>query len=191
MTHIIAGGLQQQKQVEDVMNELKRVGFRESEITSFYLNPPGQHDLLPIGGDRIESPGTNETAEGNAMATTGAGAVGAIVGLVGVPAFGLVAPALGAAVGSYVGSLVGGVAQMEERDETNNDGTNNIQKEPYEQRNSGMIVGVNVIDDNEEQIAIKVLRAFGAKHIEKSQTKIVNGNWINFDPIGKPVLIEA
>lgn len=186
MTHIIAGGLQQQEQVQDVIDELKRMAFSESAITSFYLNPPGQHNLLPLGGDREESPGAKESGTGSAIGIAGGGVVGAVVGLAGVPVLGFLGPALGAAVGSHVGSLIGSVAEMKEKGEAESGGENK-----FEQRKSGMMVGVNVIDAGEEQIAIRVLRSFGANHIERSEGKIVHGDWPGFNPIAIPKLIDA
>jgi hypothetical protein len=185
MTHIIAGKFQQQEQVHNVISELKRVAFSESEITSFYLNPRGQHDLLPQGGDREESPGAKESGKGSAIGIAGGGVVGAVVGLVTTPAFGILGPALGAAVGAHVGSLVGGVVEMKEKGEAENDGGNKL-----EQRKSGMIVGVNVNDVGEEQIAIRVLRSFGANQIERSDGRIVKSDWLDFNPIAIPTLID-
>lgn len=185
MTHIIAGRFQQQEQVHDVINELKKVAFSESEITSFYLNPPGQHDLLALGGDREESPGAKDSGLGSALGIAGGGVVGAVVGLVSTPAFSILGPALGAAVGAHVGSLVGSVAEMKEKGEPESNGKNIT-----EQRKSGMMVGVNVIDIGEEQIAIRVMRSFGANHIERSDGKIVKGDWLDFNPIAIPILID-
>lgn len=186
MTHIIAGRLQQQEQVQDVIDALKRVAFVESGMTSFFLNPPGQHDLLPLGGDREESPGAKESGAGGAVGIAGGGAVGAVVGLAGVSVLGFLGPVLGAAVGAHVGSLVGSVAEMKEKGEAESDGENR-----FEQRKSGMMVGVNVIDAGEEQIAVRVLRSFGANHIERSEGQIVNGEWPDFNPIAIPKLIDS
>jgi hypothetical protein len=186
MTHIIAGGLQQQEQVQEIIDELQRAAFSENDITSFYLNPPGQHDLLPLGGDRENSPGTKDSGTGSAVGIAGGGIVGAVVGLAGLPVLGVLAPALGAAVGSHVGSLVGSFAEMRDKGDAEADGENR-----YEQRKSGMMVGVNVIDAGEEQIAIRILRSFGAQHIERSEGNIVNGEWLGFNPIAIPVLIDA
>ncbi len=98
MTHIIAGGLQQQKQVQGLINELKRVVFSENDISSFYPK--------------------------------------------------------------------------------------------FDHAKSEMMVGVNVIDAREEAIAIRILRSFGASHIEYSEGKIVNGEWPGFNPVAIPKLID-
>ncbi len=69
MAHIIAGYLQQQEQVQEAINQLIGAGFAKKKISAFYVNPAGQHDLYPIGGDQDKSPGAQgaeqiERAEG-------------------------------------------------------------------------------------------------------------------------------
>jgi len=60
MATIIAAGLQLQSQAEDAVKQLISAGYAPEKVTSFYVNPPGQHALYPIGGDHYQSPGTTE-----------------------------------------------------------------------------------------------------------------------------------
>ena len=66
MAHIIAARLQEQDQIANAVAALKDAGFNEASISSFYVNPPGQHDLFPLGGDREDSPGAKDAEIGRA-----------------------------------------------------------------------------------------------------------------------------
>src|SRR5690606_36735755 len=57
MATIIAGRFAQQEEVQHAIAALQQAGAPAAQITSFYVNPQGQHDLYPVGGDRDESPG--------------------------------------------------------------------------------------------------------------------------------------
>jgi hypothetical protein len=186
MTHIIAGRLQQQEQVEHIVSEIINAGFRQDNISTFYLNPPGQHDVYPIGGDRDKSPGAKETGIGMGYGAVGGGAVGAAVGLVGTPVLGSLAPALGALVGAHVGSLLGSLAEMKETGEDEEGGENAVQ-----QRKSGMMVAVSVNDVVQENTVVHVLQSLGAADIELAEGNIVNGDWGDFDPLVPPHIING
>jgi hypothetical protein len=170
MATIIAGRFEQQAQVQDAVGALLNAGFTEDKITSFYVNPPGQHDAYPIGGDREISPGAEETPKG---AVTG-GVVGAAIGVAATPIAGPAGPALGA----YVGSLVGSLTETHEKDES----------PPV--RPSGMLVGVSVPDGPHEAHAIYVLRQVEARDLERAEGTIENGDWVDFDPVTPPVLLD-
>lgn len=183
-TTIIAGRLQQQSEVEDTVDELQRAGFARDHISAFYVNPPGQHDAYPIGGDRMESPGAHESGKGVAAGA----AVGAVAGAAAVPFLGPVGAATGALVGAHVGGMVGGMSQMKERGETGAHGDDAQNAQP--QRRSGMMVAVAVADEAQEQQAIHVLRAAGAADLERAQGTIANGDWSDFNPLAAPELIQ-
>ncbi len=185
MAHIIAGHIQQQDQVAHLLDALRDAQFDEGKITSFYLNPPGQHDLYPTGGDRDQSPGAKETGTGLAYGMAGGGFVGAAIGLAGTPVMGPLAPALGAAVGAHLGSLMGVVSELKEKGEDEAGGEN-----AREQRHAGMMVAVSVADPAQEKTALDVLRSFGAKEIERSEGEIIDGDWRDFDPLDIPDLID-
>src|SRR6478736_10552046 len=104
-TPIIAGRFQTQPEANHAIEELQRSGFEREHISTFYVNPPGQHDAYPIGGDRAHSPGAKETDKGVATGAVAGAAVGAVAG---TPVFGPLGTALGSLVGAHVGGLVGG-----------------------------------------------------------------------------------
>ncbi len=103
MTHIIAGRLQQQDQVHHAIAQLIDAGFPEGQISSFYVNPPGQHELYFLGGDRDKSPGAKESESGVLRGAATGGVIGAVVGVAGIPVVGPISAAAGTMVGAYIG----------------------------------------------------------------------------------------
>ncbi len=184
MAQIIAGFVQQQDQVAKLMLALQGANFDEKRISSFYVNPPGQHDILPQGGDRFDSPGTKEVLTGFAIGASGGGLLGAALGVVAVPIGGPFAPVLGAAAGAHIGSLIGSVSEMKEKGETEI-GDENILR----QRRAGMMVAVCVEDAHEEADAIHIFNSCGGVDIERGVGKIVDGDWRDFDPLTAPHLV--
>ncbi|MFZ6680928.1 hypothetical protein [Undibacterium sp. Tian12W] len=187
MTHIIAGRLEQQEQVQKAIYQLMALGFAPGQISSFYLNPPGQHDMYPIGGDRDASPGATKAGSGAISGAAAGGAVGAAVGLLGAPVTGPVSTALGAMVGAHVGSLIGSLSQMKDKGETSDDDAENAASV----RRSGLIVAVSVNKPETEQIVITMLKDLGADQIELGEGTISKGDWKDFDPRMPPNLIPA
>ena len=78
MSRIICGMFDRTIDADAALEELKRAGFQRAEIDAFYVSPPGQHAMTPVGGDATSS-------EGSRTAGIGAG--------------------LGAYVGSFAGSM--------------------------------------------------------------------------------------
>lgn len=185
MSTIVAGHFLLQDQVENARRELMRAGFPEDQISAFYLNQPGQHDLTPIGGDRIESPGAQETPEGIAQGAATGGAVGVAIGAATSVVTGPAGPIVGGLVGAHVGSLFS-LSKMKERGEHEEGGTENR----FEPRKAGMLVAVAVEQPDAEARALDVLRSLGSDHIEKAKGTIQNGDWTDFDPLSLPVLVH-
>ncbi|CAN5441760.1 hypothetical protein BH11PSE11_BH11PSE11_30460 [soil metagenome] len=186
MTHIIAGRMQQQDQVEHAISRLIEAGFSEDQITSFYVNPPGQHDMFPLGGYRDKSPGAKESDEGMARGAAAGGAIGAAVGIASAPVTGPVGTAVGALVGAHIGSLVGSLSEMKEKGEGEVGGENADLP-----RRSGMVVAVGVSDPAKEDDIIEVLESIGADQIELAEGTIVDGNWEDFNPLQPPRLLRT
>lgn len=186
MSTIVAGHFQIQDQVEQAKSELMRAGFPEHRISSFYYNPPGQHDMTPIGGDHIVSPGAAESTKGVLEGAATGGAVGAALGMATAVVTGPVGPAVGALLGAHVGSLFS-LSKMKDRGEGEEGGTGENRFEP---RKAGMLVAVAVEQGDEEGRALDVLRLLGSDHIERASGIIENGDWSDFDPLSLPVLIR-
>lgn len=183
MATIIAGRFEQQAAADDAVEELVRSGFSRERISCFFVNPAGQHDTFPIGGDRALSPGAKESNKGVALGA----AAGAAIGVAATPFLGPVGTITGGLVGAHVGGLVGGLSQMKEKGETGEHAEDPENAAPL--RQSGMFVAVTVIDHAHEDRAINVLRAGGGADLERAEGTIENGDWSDFDPVTAPVLI--
>jgi hypothetical protein len=177
MATIIAGRFLQQDEVQQAIVAVENAGFVSGRISSFYVNPPGQHDMYPVGGDRDESPGAEDSDKGSAAGIGAGGAVGAAVGAVAMPVMGPVGAITGALVGAHLGSLVGSLSQTEDAE--------NIP----DVRHSGMLVAVAVNNPEEEQRAIDALLAAGGNDLERATGQIVDGDWTDFDPLSTPQFI--
>jgi hypothetical protein len=185
MTQIIAGHFQHQQQVQQAINQLQNSGFPENKICTFYLNPAGQHDLYPIGGDRDKSPGAKESGETMARGAATGGVIGGVAGTAGTVVAGPVAPAIGAFLGAHIGSLVGSLSGMKEKGEQEQGN-----EETVILRKSGMMVAVSTEQSGNEDDAVEILRASGADLIERADGTIENGNWEDFDPLTTPRVIN-
>jgi len=185
MTQIIAGHFQQQLQVQQAIDQLQNAGFPQDKICAFYLNPPGQHDLFPLGGDRDKSPGAKESGHTMARGAVTGGVIGGAAGIAGGVVAGPVAPVVGALVGAHIGSLVGSLSGMKEKDEQEQDNENTIT-----QRKAGMMVAVSTEQSDNEHDAVEILRSLGAEQIERADGTISEGNWEDFDPLKAPTIIN-
>lgn len=181
MSRILAGHFQLQDQIDQARAALIDAGFAEDQISAFYVNQPGQHDLYPLGGDREESPGAKETPQGVTMGVAVGGAVGAAIGAVTSIVTGPVGPVVGALVGAHVGSLYS-LHSMKEAGELEEGDENRVLP-----RKAGMLIAVALSDAASEQRALLVLHSLGAAHIEQAYGTIADGDWIDFDPLTTPV----
>lgn len=179
MSNIIAGRFDQQSMAREAMEQILRAGFPEEHVTTFYVNPPGQHDLYPVGGDRDKSPGAEKSESGVAAGAVTGGVVGAAMGMATIPALGAVGPVAGALVGAHLGDLIGSLYEMRD------DG------EDGKLRHAGMMLAVSTENPEQEERAIDVLRALHAHDIERAEGTIKDGDWQDFDPLMPPALVET
>jgi hypothetical protein len=183
MSTIIAGHFQTQDEVDAARRALGEAGFAQERISAFYLSQPGQHDMTPIGGDNIQSPGAKEAPIGLAQGAATGGAVGAVVGAVTAPVTGPAGPIVGSLLGAHVGSLFS-FSKMKEAGEAEAGG-----RAPLEVRKAGMLVAVAFDDAGREGEAVDLLRRLGAFQIERARGNIVNGDWADFDASSPPDVI--
>lgn len=183
MSNIIAGRFDQQTMAEQARNEILRAGFPEELVTTFYVNPPGQHDLYRVGGDEDESAGAEHSERGLAKGAAAGGVIGAAIGAATIPVFGPVGPLAGAFVGAHVGDLAGTLNEMKDDGQAAED-----YGLPY--RRAGMMLAVRADNAEQEDRAISLLRSLHAQDIERAQGTIANGDWEDFDPLTPPTLIE-
>lgn len=73
MSRIIAGRFDKTVDADAAVEALRREGFAGEEIDSFYVPPPGQHSMTPLGGDAPYASAGSRFAAGGAVA-------GAVVG---------------------------------------------------------------------------------------------------------------
>jgi hypothetical protein len=177
MATIIAGRFLQQDEVQQAIVALESAGFFSERISSFYVNPPGQHDMYPVGGDRDESPGAEDSDKGSAAGMGAGGAVGAAVGAAATPVMGPVGAITGALVGAHLGSLMGSLSQTDDAEDIPT------------ARHSGMLVAVAVNNPEEEQHAIDALLAAGGNDLERATGQIIDGDWTDFDPLSSPQFV--
>jgi hypothetical protein len=180
MTTILAGHVQLQDQADQAREELLRAGFKGEQISTFFVNQPGQHDTT--GGNVVaeESTGTDEVPEGAGEGMVVGAAIGAAGGVIAGP----VGPALGALVGAHIGSLFS-FSKMKEAGEKDEDGGNVVAP-----RLSGMLVAVAVPASTDEPRAIEVFKRLGVHHLERAEGTISNGDWSDFNPLSVPVLLD-
>jgi hypothetical protein len=197
MTSIIAGRFEQQTLADQAVEALKRDGFGEDDISVFFVNPPGQHGTFPIGGDRDVSPGAAQAHSGAVKGAAIGTAVGLGVGLAAAPLAGPAAAIVGASAGAYAGSLAGALKETDEEPARNKV---DVQAEPVAPqpvvelikpvRSAGMMVAVRAPDFAKRVVAVDVLRAAGAQDIERADGTWQDGQWVDFDPLKPPLLVD-
>ena len=188
MAKIIAARLDTQPAADRALDALKRAGFDGADVTSFYLNPPGQHSEYAIGGDAHHDEGTKKSGKTAAAGAAVGGitglAIGTAVAAAAEPGFTAVAAVAAAGVGAYVGSLAGGLSGAR-----SGDPQQSTLEEPVE-REAGVMVAVRADGDGVAESIADLLRANGARDIERAEGEWRDGEWIDFDPRRTPRLID-
>jgi hypothetical protein len=177
MSRIICGMFDQSLDADEALDELKREGFHRSEVDAFYVSPPGQHAMTPVGGDSPHS------SEGSRTAGIGAGlgaAIGAVIGAAGgwlvSGDLGLVVIPLGAGLGAYIGSFAGSMARVR-----GGERASASVEHPVEPR-GGRMIAVNVDRPETDGRAIEILRRHGARDVRRAEGRWADGSWRDFDP---------
>jgi hypothetical protein len=177
MSRIICGMFDRTLDADAALEELKRAGFQRSEIDAFYVSPPGQHAMTPVGGDAPHS------SEGSRTAGIGAGLGAAIGAVVGAAAgwmvsgdLGLVVIPLGAGLGAYLGSFAGSMARVR----SGQPAAASVEH-PVEPR-GGRMIAVNVDRAGTEKRAIEILRRHRARDVRRAEGEWADGAWRDFDP---------
>ena len=200
MTPIIAGRFEQEVQAEAAVAALRHGGFDAADVTVFFVNPAGQHASYLIGGDRDASPGAKHAYSGALKGVAVGTAVGAGVGLAASPALGPAAVVAGAGVGAYAGSLVGALGKMEEKPAAAKPDEHVVEPaatttaprdtDTASLRSSGIFVAVRAVEFAKRVAAVNALRAKGAQDIERADGTWQAGQWIDFDPLKPPLLVD-
>ncbi len=179
MTTIIAGGFPTNEGADNAYRRLLAAGASEDNLCTFRVNPPGEHDATPIGGDRDESPGATK-ADGGAVKGAAIGTIaGAAAGAIASTVLGPVAIAGGAGVGAYTGALVGALGAMDKR-------THRDEIRPAEN-----LVAVNVgAGEIPAEQAIAIFEECGATQVERAEGTWSAGEWADFNPVIPPTLVR-
>ncbi|HQT30008.1 MAG TPA: hypothetical protein PLE48_10865 [Thiobacillus sp.] len=203
MKTLIVGRFERYDQGETAAHALQQAGFPADEMSLFYINPQGQHDLHPLGGDEDESAGTHHAGSHAVASAAGGVGIGGLIGLATLPVLGPAGPLLGAAVGAYTGSLVGALGGMKQSEEAPAEiaarNANNLpppesaierdaeiappsNANEVAARQPGVMLAVAVATA-EQQADAEILLGRYAYQVEQSEGDLRNGDWIDFDPL--------
>jgi hypothetical protein len=174
MDNIIAARFQTDDEAKAAAASLADLVDR-NDICIFFNNQPGAHDSDKDAG----SSGDHGAAKG---ATVGATSGSIVAGTIGTLAAGPAVGAVAAAVGGYTGSLAGTAGGLPDKGEATNKGPR--------PRAAGMMLAVRVVNTANSNQIIDRLRIYGAADIERAQGKWVNGDWVDFDPVSPPQLVN-
>src|SRR5450830_1584201 len=150
MSSIIVGRFQLQDETEQAVDQLVLAGHSRAAIATFYLNPAGQHDLYPIGGDRDKSPGAKQTDVGMVAGASVGAVVGAGAGAALAAVTGPIGPILGTLTGAHVGSLIGSL-------DATTDSTDGIHTNENQVRKAGMRVAIASADEEQKNQTVVAL----------------------------------
>lgn len=176
MSHIVAGRFERSMDADAALAALPRAGFRSGEYESFYVAPPGQHALHPMGGDAHSDAGARKAGWGSAVGAGVGAALGLLIGAFFAGRYGFIVVLFAAAFGAYFGSFAGGMLRT--RGASRSEAT---PEHPLEAA-AGRVVAVNVDRAEMQGRAIEILRQHGAKDIGRAEGEWRNGSWRDFDP---------
>ncbi|KVX54936.1 hypothetical protein [Burkholderia cepacia] len=179
MAMIVAGRFTTFDEAESGARSLYERAFGTDDVSIFFLNPGGQHARFPIGGDVYADTAAKPGGRGATVGAMRGLLIGAVVG-VAVYAVGVrywFVPAAGALAGAYLGALGGALGRMRgEQDEG---------KGTLARSETGVILAAHVTPET-AATAEDVLRATGAKSIERVDGDWQDGKWRDFDPVRRP-----
>ena len=173
MSRIVAGRFDRTVDADAALEALKREGFSRHEVDAFYVSPPGQNAMTPLGGDAPHSSeGSRKAGMGAAVGAAVGLAAGLIIGsLIGAHAV-LLACGLGALVGAFAGAMT-----------TMRGGRKSLAsiEHPVESR-GGRMIAICVDRVGCEPAAVRILRAANAREVGRAEGVWRDGSWRDFDP---------
>ena len=177
MARIVCGIYDRTLQADAALEELKREGFQRSEVDNFYVSPPGQNAMTPVGGDAPHSSeGSRHAGAGAAFGAVAGAIVGAGLGWLLSMWLGVIVIPLGAGLGAYVGSFAGAMLKVR----PGRRGAASVEH-PLELR-GGRMIAVNVDRTGSENKALAILRKNGARDVRRAEGRWTDGSWRDFDP---------
>jgi hypothetical protein len=180
MATIIAGGFDVYSKTQAALQRLREAGVAEDNLCEFRINPAGEHDQTPIGGDRNESPGARDADKGAGKGAAVGAVIGTAAGVVATPLLGPAGIVAGAGVGGYTGSLVGSLGEVSDEPQTGHDDV----------RPAEAMVAVNIDGGRvPEAEVVRIFEECGARQVERAEGLWADGEWQDFDPVSRPQLI--
>jgi len=187
MTTIVTGTFETNRSVDAAIGTLRRAGFDDDEFNSFFVGPPGRHDLYPAGGDAHHDEGTKRSGpgavKGLAIGAAGGLAIGVLATLL-IPGSALAALMAGIGIGAYVGALVGALKAARAGKEYR------ATKEQPVEKPGGVMLAVNAERPGGAVMAVAALRRHGAHDIMQTEGEWSEGAWQDFDPRVPPAKAE-
>lgn len=180
MATIIAGGFDVYSRTRAAVQRLREAGITQDNLCEFRINPAGEHDQTPIGGDRNESPGAKDAGKGAGKGVAIGAAIGTAAGIAATPLLGPAGIVAGAGVGGYTGSLVGSLNEVSDE----------VQPDHEDVRPAEAMIAVNA--DGAGVSADEIVRIFeecGAQQVERAEGTWADGQWQDFDPVSRPQLV--
>ncbi len=182
MTTIVAGRFSTHDDAARAVGALIERGFRHSDTSEFFVNPPGQHNQLPTGGDQFADAESSKAHVGAAVGAA-AGSAAGIAAAAAIPGLGIPL-ALGViALGAYTGSFMGTMSKLGDSGDAQK-----LDASPG--RQGGEMVAVRVLNDEAERTALEVLKAQGAHDVERREGVWSDGQWQDFDPVEPPRRVD-
>ena len=180
MATIIAGGFDVYSKTRAAVRRLRDAGIPEDNLCEFRINPAGEHDRTPIGGDRNESPGATRADRGAGKGAAIGAAIGTVAGVAATPLLGPAGIVAGAGVGGYTGSLMGSLGEVSEE----------VQPDHDDVRPAEAMVAVNADGAGlaEDEI-VRIFEECGAQQVERAEGSWADGEWQDFDPVSRPQLV--
>jgi hypothetical protein len=175
MSQIIAGRFDATVDADAAVEALRREGFGRDELDTFYVSPPGQHDLTAVGGDVHSSAGSRFAGGGAIVGALLGGLAGLAIAWLVADNYRAAAVLFGAALGAYVGSFLGAMSKV--RGGRKSEATREHPVEPK----AGRLIAVKADRPGADARALKVLRELGARDVGRAQGEWRNG-WKDFDP---------
>jgi len=180
MTTIIAGGFDVYSKTQAALQRLREAGVAEANLCEFRINPAGEHDQTPIGGDRDASPGSKDAEDGAGKGAAIGAALGVVAGIAATPIIGPAGIIAAAGAGGYTGSLLGSLGEV----------SNEPQPDHKDVRPAEAMIAVNVDAGTvASEDIVRIFEECGAHQIEQARGTWANGEWADFDPVSRPQLI--
>ncbi len=176
MSSIVAGRFDRTLDADAALEALKREGFSRGEVDAFYVSPPGQNAMTPVGGDAPSSEGSRRGGIGAGIGAVIGLVVGLVAGFVGAVDLGAPTIPLAALLGALVGAFAGALASFHGGDRRYASVAHPV--EPH----GGRMIAVCVDRPGTERPAVDILRRHNARDVGRAEGQWRDGGWRDFDP---------